>query len=83
MLMFTLGKIAATPVFTKARLAVLSTEQQDGGTLMIVAKAKFIVSPTAVGVIVAVAPGTVIPLFCNSIVTFATEVAEPLALKVT
>ena len=47
MLMFTLVKIAATPVFTKVRLAVLSTEQQDGGTLMIVAKAKFIVSPTA------------------------------------
>ena len=83
MLIFTLVNIAAAPVFTKVRLAVLSTAQQDGGTLMIVAKAKFIVLPAAVGVIVAVAPGTVIPLFCNSIVTFATEVAEPLALKVT
>lgn len=83
MLMFTLVKIAATPVFTKVRLAVLSTAQQDGGTLMIVAKAKFIVFPTAAGVMVAVAPGTAIPLFYNSIVTSATEVAEPLALKVT
>ena len=65
MLMFTLVKIAATPVFTKVRLAVLSTAQQDGGTLMIVAKAKFIVVLTAAGVIkVAVAPGTAIPLFC-------------------
>lgn len=50
---------------------------------MIVAKAKFMVFPTAAGVIVAVAPGTAIPLFYNSIVTSATEVAEPLALKVT
>jgi hypothetical protein len=83
MLMFTLVKVAATPVFTKVKLAVLSIAQQEGGTLMMVAKAKFITSLATAGVIVAVAPGTATPLFCSSTVIASTVAAEVSALKVT
>jgi hypothetical protein len=83
MLMFTLVKVAATPVFTKVKLAVLSIAQQEGGTLMMIAKAKFITSLATAGVIVAVAPGTTIPLFCNSTVIASTVAEDASALKVT
>ena len=65
------------------RVVVLSIAQQDGRTLIIVAKATECSSVVAATVALAVAPGTATPPFNSSTVTFPAAVSVIVPLKVT
>jgi hypothetical protein len=84
MFIFTFVKVVATPVFTNVKFAVLSTAQQEGGTLIMVENARLVASSATVVVKVAMAPGTATPLFYRTTTISPTAVvAAPSALKVT
>jgi hypothetical protein len=83
--MFTLAVVAsrAIPVTTNASDAILHTIAHEGATLIMVAKEIDFVSPAVVIVSAPFAPGTAIPLFCNSITTSPAVAVVNVVLKVT